>query len=91
MHDLLRRHGVAAASVLLTEVQIAEALDACAYFHLDDLANVVAEVPLAASSPVSARVFDAEYRRRFTTTDRIVTAIRERIATMPDDFPADAT
>jgi hypothetical protein len=90
-HDTLRRHGVTAAFRLLIEEQIADALDACAYFDLHDLAAAIAEIPLAAASPVSARVFDAEYRRRFTMTDRIVTAIREHVATRTDDFPTDAT
>jgi hypothetical protein len=91
VHDLLRRRDVTAAFRLLTEEQIADALDACAYFDLHDLAAVVAEIPLAAASPVSAQVFDAEYRRRFTMTDRIVTAMREHVATRSDDFPTDAT
>lgn len=91
VHDVLRRQGVTAAYGLLTEAQIADVLDACAYFDLHDLAAAVAEIPLAAASPVSARVFDTEYRRRFTMTDRIVTAIRERVATLPDDFPTDPT
>jgi hypothetical protein len=91
VHDTLRRHGVTAAFRLLTEEQIADALDACAYFDLHDLAATVAEIPLAAASPVSAQVFDAEYRRRFTMTDRIVIAIREHVATRSDDFPTEAT
>lgn len=91
VNDALHRHGVTAAHRLLTEEQIADALDACAYFDLHDLAATVAEIPLAAASPVSAQVFDTEYRRRFTMTDRIVTAIREHVATRSDDFPTDAT
>ncbi len=75
---------------LLAEVQIAEAQVACAYFGLHDLAAAVAKVAAAASSPLSARVSDAEYRQRFTLTDRIVTAIRERVAHRPDDFPTAA-
>jgi hypothetical protein len=91
VHDLLRGHGVALAFGRLTKTQIADALDACAYFGLHDLAATVAEIALAASSPLSARVFDGEYRRRFTITDRVVTAIRERVANRPDDFPDAAT
>ena len=91
VHDTLRRHGVTVAFRLLTEEQIDDALDACAYFDLHDLAAAIAEIPLAAASPVSAQVFDAEYRRRFTMTDRIVTAIREHVATRSEDFPTDAT
>ena len=91
VHDILRRQGVTAAFRVLTDGQIADALDACAYFDLHDLAAAVAEIPVAAASPLSARVFDTEYRRRFTMTDRIVAALRERIATLPEDFPPDAT
>jgi hypothetical protein len=82
---------VTTAFGLLTEKQIAEALDACAYFDLHDLAVTIAEIPLAASSPQSARVFDDEYRQRFTMTGRIVTVIREHVASWPDDFPPEAT
>lgn len=87
VHGALRRHGVTQAFRELTEVQIAEALDACAYFGLHDLAATVARIPMAASSLPSAEAFDSEYRRRFALTDRVVTAIRERVAVRPNDFP----
>jgi hypothetical protein len=73
----------------LTAAQIADAIAACGYFDLHDLAATVADLPLAASSPLSARVFDAEYRRRFTATATILTAIRNKIAERRQDFAQD--
>ena len=87
VHDMLSRQGVATASGMLTEYEIADAIDACTYFDLPDLAATVAEIPMAASSSVAARVFDAEYHRLFGTTDRLMDAILEQIARHPDDFP----
>ena len=87
IHDVLSRQGVATACGMLTEYEIADAIDACTYFDLPDLAATVAEIPMAASSTVAARVFDAEYHRLFGTTDRLMEAILEQIATHPDDFP----
>ena len=91
VHDMLSRQGVATASGMLTEHEIVDAIDACTYFDLPDLAATVAEIPMAASSSVAARVFDAEYRRLFGTTDRLMEAILEQIATHPDDFPGSKT
>lgn len=87
LHDMLTHQGVARASDLLSEYEIADALDACAYFDLPDLAATLAQIPMAASSSVAARVFDAEYYRLFTLTDRLMEAIVEQMATHPDDFP----
>jgi hypothetical protein len=87
VHDVLACQGVATASGMLSESELADAVEACTYFELHDLAAVVAEIPLAASSPRSARIFDAEYRRRYATTDRVVDAILEHIASRPEDFP----
>jgi hypothetical protein len=87
VHDVLTCQGVATASGTLSESEIADAIEACTYFELHDLAAVVAEIPLAASSPGSARIFDDEYRRRYATTDRVVDAILEHIASRPEDFP----
>jgi hypothetical protein len=89
VHDMLSRQGVAAASGALSQSEIDDAIDACTYFELFDLAAVVAEIPLAGSSPLSARVFDAEYHRRYATTDRVVDAILEHLAARPEDFPGD--
>jgi hypothetical protein len=90
VHAVVRREGVATAFRLLTPAQIADAITACGYFDLHDLAATVADIPLAASSPLSARVFDAEYHRRYSTTDTLVTAIRATIAARPHDFPTTA-
>jgi hypothetical protein len=49
----------------------------------------VAEIPLAGSSPLSARVFDGEYQRRYATMDCVVAAILEQIASRPEDFRHD--
>jgi hypothetical protein len=87
LHDTLTYQGVVRASGMLSEYEIADALDACAYFDLPDLAATLAEIPMAASSSAAARVFDAEYQRLFATTDRLMDAIAEQIATHPDDFP----
>jgi hypothetical protein len=89
VHDMLIRQGVATASELLSQTEIADAIDACEYFDLHDLAATVAEIPLAGSSPLSARVFDAEYQRRYATMDCVVAAILEQIASRPDDFRHD--
>jgi hypothetical protein len=89
VHAILRRDGVAAAFRLLTPTQLADAITACGYFDLHGLAVTMADIPRAASSPVSARVFDAEYHRRYSATDTVVTAIRTTIATRPHDFPHD--
>lgn len=87
VHDMLSQQGVARASGMLSEYEITDAIDACTYFDLPDLAAAVAEIPVAASSPVAARVFDAEYHRLFASTDRLMEAILEQIAAHPDDFP----
>ena len=87
VHDMLSRQGVETACGMLSEYDIADALDACAYFDLPDLAATVAEIPMAAASSVAARVFDAEYHRLYATTDRLMEAILEQMATRPDDFP----
>ena len=87
VHDVLSQQGVATASGVLSEYEITDAIDACTYFDLPDLAAAVADIPMAASSPVAARVFDAEYHRLFASTDRLMEAIIEQIATHPDDFP----
>lgn len=86
VHDLLSRQGVAMASGLLNQSEISGAIDACTYFDLHDLAAMVAQVPLAGSSPLSARVFDGEYRRRYAMLDQVLDAILEQIANRPDDF-----
>jgi hypothetical protein len=80
VHDALCRHGVATASRLLSESQIAEGIDGCGYFELPDLALTMSEIMLAAESPLSARVFDDEYRRRYGRTDVVADAILKRIA-----------
>jgi hypothetical protein len=88
-HAILKSDGVTAASRMLTTAQIAKASTACGYFDLPDLAAAMADVPLAASSPVSATVFDAMYRRRYATTDTVVAAVRAKIAIRPHEFPHD--
>jgi hypothetical protein len=85
-HAILSSEGGAAGCRLLTTAQIVKASTACGYFDLPDLAAAMADVPLAASSPASATVFDAMYYRRYATTDTVVTAIRVKIATRPHDF-----
>jgi hypothetical protein len=87
VHDVLSRQGVATASGMLSQSEIAGAIDACGYFDLHDLAAVVAEIPLAGSTPLSAQVFDDEYHRRYGSTNRVVDAILEQLASRPFDFP----
>jgi hypothetical protein len=89
VHDVLISQGVATASQLLGQTEIADAIDACEYFDLHDLAATVAEIPVAGSSPLSARVFDGEYQRRYATMDSVVAAILEQIASRPEDFRHD--
>jgi hypothetical protein len=91
VHDMLSQQGVTKASGMLSEYEITDAIDACTYFDLPDLAAAVSEIPMAASSPIAARVFDAEYYRLFASTDRLMEAILEQIATHPDDFPGSNT
>jgi hypothetical protein len=86
VHDVLIGQGVATASQLLSQTEVADAIDACEYFDLHDLAATVAEIPLAGSSPLPARVFDAEYHHRYATMDYVVAAILKQIATGPDEF-----
>jgi hypothetical protein len=80
VHDVLSHEGVAQAVRLLSSAQIAEGIDACIYFDLQDLATLVSEIPLAASSPLSARVFDDEYRRRYAATEVVLDAILRHMA-----------
>jgi hypothetical protein len=87
VHDMLSQQGVARASGMLSECEIIAAIDACTYFNLPDLAAAVAEIPVAAASPVAARVFDAEYQRLFASSGRLMEAILEQMTTRPDDFP----
>lgn len=87
VHDILTNDGVATACDTLSPGEIAQAIDACTYFELPDLAAAVADIPLAGASPGSARVFDAEYRRRYAMTDRVVEAILDQIVARPSDFP----
>jgi hypothetical protein len=87
VHDVLTRQGVVTASIVLSEYEITDAIDACEYFELHDLAATVAEIPMAGASSVAARVFDSEYKRLFAVTDRVVEAILGRMAARPDDFP----
>ena len=76
-----------AADHRLTDEQLARALDACRYFELDELAELLTVMPQAASSPRAAATFDAEYHRRYSTGDALVTAIRRKIDLCPEDFP----
>jgi hypothetical protein len=80
VHDVLCHEGVAEAARLLSPAQISEGIDACIYFDLQDLAALVCEIPLAAASPLSARVFDDEYQRRYATTEVVVDAILRHMA-----------
>jgi hypothetical protein len=87
MHAALRGQGVAAARQEFTTADIARAVDACRYFGLDALAELVALVPDAASSAFSAVTFDSEYRTRYVTSDIMVDAIRRKVKLCPADFP----
>jgi hypothetical protein len=80
VHDIVCRHGVTTAFRLLSGSQILEGIDGCIYFDLHDLAAALSEMPLAAASPPSARVFDDNYRQRYATPD-LLDAILKRIAT----------
>jgi hypothetical protein len=87
VHDALCRQGVELASRLLSQAELAEGIGACVYFDLDDLAVAVSEVPLAASTPLTARVFDDEYRRRYAGSDVIVNAILRHMARRSYESP----
>jgi hypothetical protein len=87
VHDALCRQGVARAARLLSQAELAEGIGACIYFDLDELAVAVSEVPLAASTPLTARVFDDEYQRRYGGTDVIVNAILSHMARRSYESP----
>jgi len=87
VHDVLCHEGVVKASCLLSESEIAEGIDASIYFDLHDLAAAMAEIPLAAASPLSARVFDDEYHRRYATTEVVVDAILRHMAARSYESP----
>lgn len=87
VHDALCRQGVELTSRLLSQEELAEGIGACIYFDLDQLAVAVSEIPLAAATPLSARVFDDEYRRRYATTDVIVNAILTHMARRSYEYP----
>jgi hypothetical protein len=86
-HAALRGEGVIAADHRLSDAQLARAVDACRYFELDELAELLTVMPQAASSPRAAATFDAEYQRRYSTGDALVAAIRRKIDLCPEDFP----
>jgi len=87
VHDALCRQGVERAARLLSQAELAEGIGACIYFDLDELAVAVSEIPLAASTPLTARVFDDEYQRRYATTDVIVNAILKHMALRTYESP----
>jgi hypothetical protein len=87
VHDVLCHEGVAKASRLLSQSAIAEGVDACIYFNLHDLAAAMSEIPLAAATPLSARVFDDEYHRRYATSEVVVDAILRHMAARSYESP----
>jgi hypothetical protein len=76
-----------AAVTTLTERRIAQGVDACRYFELDDLAELWLRIPQAASSPELADSFDADHREHLATGRDLADAIRKKIACRPQDFP----
>jgi hypothetical protein len=83
----LRRGGVMAAVTTLTRRRIAQGVEACRYFELDDLADLWRRIPQAAASPESADSFDAEHREHLAAGRPLADAIRRKIARRPQDFP----
>jgi hypothetical protein len=87
-HGVLLRHGVVDAVTILTMREVAEAVVACRYFELAELADLVTRVPQAALSALAGQHFDTEYRRLVPNGEVLVDAVRRAIAAHPDDFPA---
>ena len=80
VHDVLTHRGVAAAAEILSVHDVAQAVIACRYAALNDLAGLLTGMLQAALSPQASRAFDAQYRRLLPAEALTETVRREQPA-----------
>jgi len=87
VHHLPREAGVAEAVTSLTMHRVADAVAACRYFDLPELAELLLRIPQAAASPGAAELFDTQYRDCMVRDGYVAESIRRTVAERTQDFP----